>query len=743
MKQILQSPRTGEITVTHVPAPRVAPGCVLVRVMASLVSAGTERASSEFAARTILGKAAARPDLVREIVSKARRDGIISTIDAVRNRLDQPSGLGYSSAGSVVAVGEGVTDISPGDLVACAGTGFAVHAETALVPRLLVAKVPAGEHIPFEQACFATVGSVALHGLRVADVRLGETVAVIGLGLLGQLTIQLLRAAGCRALGFDPDPARAALARKLGALVAVSAGDQFIDCVRDYSRSRGADSVLITAETSSDEPVNLAAEISRDRGVVVAVGTVGMAIERKLYFEKELSFRVSRSYGPGRYDPEYEQKGRDYPVGYVRWTENRNMEAFLELLAAGKVDVEALITHRIPIEHAVMAYEVITGKAQKPFLGIVITYSGAAPVDDRPVLRVAPRSAARSAPRISIGFLGAGAFAMQILLPTIKQVGNTKLVAVCAATGVHSSHASKKFGFAHCTTDEHDVLCRTDVNTIVIATRHHLHARQVIEAMRAGKHVLCEKPLCLTEHELAEIIRVRILEVADDTVLMVGFNRRFAPMLVRIKEFVSQIREPISMHYRINAGYVPRAHWVNDPEQGGGRILGEVCHFVDLLSFLAGSVPGRVIARAFPNPGQYSGDNLNITMEFRNGSQGIITYLANGDRSVSKERLELFGGGSCAIMDDFRRLELHAHGQIKTSTARWKKDKGHLGEWRAFTSSVLHRTPPPISFTEIVASTLATQAAEASARSGEPITLDLAGFMARATAGMAVSSPGM
>ena len=743
MKQLLQSSRTGEITVADVPAPRVAPGCLLVRVMASLVSAGTERTSSEFAARTILGKAVARPDLVREVVRKAQRDGIVSTIEAVRNRLDQPTGIGYSSAGSVITVGEGVTDILPGDFVACAGVGFAMHAETALVPRLLVAKVRAGDNISAEQACFATVGSVALHGLRVADVRLGETVAVIGLGLLGQLTIQLLQAAGCQVLGFDPDPTRAALAKKLGALVAVSAPDEFRDCIRDYSRSRGADSVLITAETSSDEPVNLAAQICRDRGVVVAVGTVGMAIERKLYFEKELSFRVSRSYGPGRYDPEYEQKGRDYPLGYVRWTENRNMEAFLELLVAGKIDVAALITHRFPIEHAAMAYEVIAGKAQKPFLGIVITYSGAGHSVNHPVLPVTPRPASTFAQRVSLGFLGAGMFAMETLLPVIKQVGNAELVSVCAGTGVRSHHAAKKFGFAHCTSNEHDVLCRTDLNTVVITTRHHLHARQVIEAMRAGKHVFCEKPLCLTEEELAEIVGIRMHEVADETILMVGFNRRFAPMVIRVKEFVSQIREPISIHYRINAGFLARSHWVNDPEQGGGRILGEVCHFVDLLSFLSGSIPARVIAKAFPNPGQYSGDNVNVTIEFQNGSQGIITYLANGDTSVSKERLELFGGGSCAIMDDFRRLELHGHGRVERSTARWKKDKGHLSEWRVFTSSILRQTAPPISFAEIVASTLATQAAEKSARSGEPITLDIAGFMNQASASASASAIGL
>lgn len=732
MKQVLQHARTGEITVEEVPAPQLLPGCVLVRVAVSVVSAGTERASAEFARKSLLQKAQSRPDLVREVLHKVQRDGIVSTIQAVRSRLDQPQVPGYSSAGTVIAVGEGVTDLQPGDRVACAGAGYAVHAEIASVPRLLLARIPArdaaaGEDVPFDEAAFATLGAVALHGIRTAEAGLGDLVAVVGLGLLGQLTVQLLKAAGCRVLGMDIDASRAHLAQHVGADAVASSAADFRDLCLEASHGHGADSVLITAETSSSDPVNLAGAIARDRAIVVAVGTVGMDIERKAYYEKELDFRISRSYGPGRYDAAYEQKGRDYPIGYVRWTETRNMEAFLALLAAGKISIAPLITHRFPIDDAQHAYELITGKSRGSFLGIVIQYSDAV-CDSRTLTLVpsaSPPSEGSPIACISVGLLGAGVFATGTLIPAMKASATTTLIAVCAATGSHAKAAGRKFGSRYCTTDESRLIHDRGINTVVIATRHHLHSSQVLAALAAGKHVFCEKPLCLSEDELRSIIRAYLgITSSRRPVLMVGFNRRFAPMVAGLKAFLEPVSAPLALHYRINAGPLPLDHWVNDPEQGGGRILGEVCHFVDLLMFLAGSPIVEVEARAIGDAGRYAGSNILASLRFANGSEGTLHYLASGDRSFSKERIEVFGGGSVAVLDDFRRLELARHGGKQTIHSRWRQDKGHRVEWSAFAESVLQQKEAPIRFEDLVCSTLATLRIAESAASGTRLTVD-------------------
>ena len=496
MKQVLQQARTGQIEVTDVPAPQLLPGCVLVRMAASLVSAGTERASCEFARKNLLQKAQARPDLVREVIGKVRRDGMLSAIVAVRSRLDQPNALGYSSSGTVIEVGDGVTDLHVGDRVACAGANHAVHAEFGCIPRLLAARIDPESAVSFEDAAFTTLGAVALHGVRTAEVKLGDVVAVIGLGLLGQLTVQILRAAGCRVLGMDLAPERADLALRLGADDVTISRDGLRDLCLHHSNGHGADAVLITAETPSNEPVDTAGEIARDRGVVVAVGTVGMDIQRRLYFEKELDFRVSRSYGPGRYDSAYEQKGREYPIGYVRWTETRNMEAFLQLLSQGKLDVKSLITHRFQIDRAEDAYDLITGRVGQPFLGVLITYPEQREAS-REIQLVGKGSSLILArgKSMAIGILGAGNFSMSTLLPVIKRIRGADMLGVCAASGSHARHAAEKFGFQYCTTDERRILDDPNVNTILIATRHHLHGPQVVAALEAGKHIFCEKPL--------------------------------------------------------------------------------------------------------------------------------------------------------------------------------------------------------------------------------------------------------
>ena len=731
MKQVLQHARTGDIAVTEVPAPRLLPGCVLVRIAASLVSAGTERASSEFAGKNLFQKAKARPDLVSEVFNKVRRDGLLSAVSAVRSRLDQPGTPGYSSAGTIVGVGEGVTDLRVGDRVACAGAGYAIHAELACVPRLLVARIPSESTVSLDEAAFTTVGAVALHGIRTAEVKLGDLVAVIGLGLLGQLTVQMLKAAGCRVLGMDLVSSRAQVALGLGADSVSTSADEFRDLCSQFSGANGVDEVLITAETPSSSPVNLAAELARDRAVIVAVGTVGMEIQRKLYYEKELDFRISRSYGPGRYDTAYEQKGRDYPIGHVRWTETRNMEAFLQLLAAGKLDVEALITHRFPVDNARRAYELISGQSEESSLGVLITYPEdlEGPKENRRLELVKSSIAAASGEAsLAIGLLGAGSFAMGTLVPAMKQTNGVQLIGVCAANGPHSRHAGKKFGFDYCATDEQQIIADPNVNTIVVATRHHLHASQVLAARKAAKHVFCEKPLCLTEDELSEIVHA-YSDSATGPLLMVGFNRRFAPMATRMKSFLDEIHDPLALHYRVNAGAIPRDHWVQDPEQGGGRILGEVCHFVDFLTFMAGTPPIEVQTRALANSGQYADDNIVIALQFANGSQGTISYLANGDRTYSKERLEVFGGAAVAVLDDFRRLDLVRHGRKQVFRSRLRQDKGHRGEWQAFAEAILSGGESPISLEDIVSTTLSTLRIVDSRASGQPVPVNSAAFM--------------
>ncbi|HTS04223.1 MAG TPA: bi-domain-containing oxidoreductase [Candidatus Eisenbacteria bacterium] len=731
MKQVLQRARTGEITVEEVPAPQLRPGCVLVSVAASVVSAGTERASAEFARKGLLQKALSRPDLVKEVLTKVQRDGLLSAIHAVRTRLDQPQTPGYSSAGTVLAVGEGVTDIQPGDRVACAGAGIAVHAEIACIPRLLLARIPAREsnedRVSFDEAAFATLGAVALHGIRTSETRLGDLVAVIGLGLLGQLAVQLLKAAGCKVVGMDIDPARVDVAHRLGADTVASSSSAFQQLCLEASSGAGVDAVLITAETPSSEPVNLAGAIARDRAVVVAVGTVGMDIGRKSYYEKELDFRISRSYGPGRYDSAYEQKGRDYPIGYVRWTETRNMETFLDLLAQRKIDVGSLITHRFPVGRAQSAYDLITGRSTEPFLGVLIQYPGVRDLSASLNLISRPRDvehAQRRESEIRVGLLGAGGFATSTLIPAMQASKSTSLISVCAATGSNARHAARKFGFQQSTTDELEIFQGAEINAVVIATRNHLHAKQTIAAIEHKRHVFCEKPLCLTEEELAAVIQAYTQSDTPRPLLMVGFNRRFAPMISQMKSFLVQISEPLALNYRINAGYLAPDHWMNDPEQGGGRVLGEVCHFVDLLMFLAQSPIVEVTGRWIGNSPRYTGGNALFSLRFANGSEGTISYLANGDRSFSKERIEVFGGGSTAVVEDFRRLELVRNGRKRTIRSRWRQDKGHLTEWEAFASAVQRGAASPIPFEEIVLSTMATLCAQKSLATGTPVTVN-------------------
>lgn len=715
MKQLIQSASTGELTLLEVPAPDTPRGGILVRTQASLVSAGTERSMVAFAEKSLLQKARSRPDLVQQTIEKARRDGILDTIDTVRNRLEQPMALGYSAAGTVLEAGP-ESGFRAGDRVACAGAGIASHAQIIAVPRNLALRLP--DEVSFEDGAFCTVGAIALHGIRLATPQLGEVTVVIGLGLLGQLAVQMLRAAGCVVLGTDPQGSRAELAMSLGAQWAGTDTAELAARVATHSSGRGADAVFIAADTQSNQPVELAAEVARSRGTVISIGNVGIDLPRKPYFEKELEFRVSRSYGPGRYDDDYEKKGQDYPADYVRWTENRNMQAFAAMIASGSVRIAPLITHRFDIEQGLAAYDVVLGRTNEPSLGVMLHY-GAEPDLSRRI-HVAPAATAvpEKAGSVNVGVLGAGLFANGTLIPAMQKTEGVRLVAISSAGGVSARAAADRFGFAWCATSNEELLHDAAINTVAIITRPDLHTRQVVAALGAGKHVFVEKPLCLTAEELGEITDAY---GAAGRMLMVGYNRRFAPFVVELHESLRNVAEPLMLTCRVNAGFIPPQHWVHDPAQGGGRLRGEGCHFIDLLIHLAADRVARVRTVALPDSGRYRGDNFQVTLEFRNGSIGVVTYIANGSRSFGKESIEAFGGGLSARLDDYRSLQIQHGSRTTRRTAHLRQDKGHRAEWQAITQHLTAGAPAPIPFEEIVHSTQATLAAWESLNRGEAV----------------------
>ena len=733
MKQVLQNLRTGETIVAEVPAPSPKPGTALVRTAASLVSAGTERMLVEFAGKSLLGKARSRPDLARQALEKARREGLLTTIEAALNRLEQPLPLGYSSSGVIVSLGEGLSGFTLGDRVACAGGGYAVHAEYAVVPRNLLAVLPS--NVDFESAAFTTLGAIALHGFRLADAQLGERVAVIGLGLLGLLATGIANAAGCRVLGVDIDPYRVNLAQAMGGVGVVRSDAE--EAARVFSAGRGVDAVLICADTSSADPVELAGLIARDRARVVAIGAVGQTLPRKVYYEKELFFVNSRSYGPGRYDKNYEEGGHDYPLGYVRWTEGRNLEAFVELLANGRLDVKPLISHCFPIEQAEQAYRLITGRSREAYLGVLLTYGEAS---ERSPSEITADSASPSpvehsfeavrtpikVDRVRLGVLGAGNFATAVMLPALKKTSGIDLIGIASGAGLSAQHAAARYGFRYATSDEQRILEDSEINTVAVLTRHDLHARLVLAALSKGKNVFCEKPLALNldeleqmEHFITERTQMQRAEEASAApLLMVGFNRRFAPLAQRLAEFLQGRQEPLVALYRVNAGYLPLSHWLHDAKQGGGRIVGEACHFIDFLTFLVGQPPTTVLAQGLPDMGRYREDNVIIHLSFPDGSLGSVAYLANGDKSFPKERLEVYCGGRVGVLEDFRSLELVKDGRRKSLSSRLRQDKGHRGEWQAFVRSLLEAGTPPIPYEHLFGVSRASLAALQSLRSG-------------------------
>lgn len=713
MKQLLQNLKNGQTTVEDVPMPTPREGQALVKVYASLVSAGTERMLVEFAEKNLVGKARSRPDLVKQVLDKAKREGLAPTVQAAFNRLDQPMPLGYSSAGVIVALGKNMRGFRVGQRVACAGLNYAVHAEYNVVPRNLLTPIPKG--VDFESASFTTLVSIAMQGFRLAEPQVGENVAVIGMGLLGLLTAQIAAAAGCRVLGVDVDSAKLRLASSLGLAGAARQGAEA--AAQTFTSNRGFDAVIICAATTSNDPVELAGVIARDRGRVVATGAVGLTIPRKVYYEKELSFINSRSYGPGRYDPSYEENGVDYPLGYVRWTEGRNMESALQLVADGKLKIQPLISHRFPIEQAADAYEVITGKKKETFLGVVLTYDEKK--EERGKKVEFPSVATRPPSPVTLGVLGAGAFANAVLLPAIKKAGDISLVGIASAGGMHAQISGKKFGFQYATSVDDEIINDPNINTVAILTRHDSHADLVVKALKAGKNVFVEKPLATTPEQLAKIVKQ--LPITNYQ-LLTGFNRRFSPLAQSLSSFLFPRAEPLHVHYRINAGYIPLNHWTQDEILGGGRIIGEGCHFIDFITFLVGAAPVSVTAHALPDNGKYREDNVSMTFAFPDGSIGVVDYLANGDKSFPKERVEVFSAGAVAVLDDFRRLETIRDGKRKEE--RKAQDKGWTDEWKAFAKSIREGGTPPIPYEQLIGVTNATFAAVESLRKeGEKVTI--------------------
>ncbi|HEX2994324.1 MAG TPA: bi-domain-containing oxidoreductase, partial [Anaerolineales bacterium] len=698
MKQLIQNSKNGKSTVEDVPVPTPHDGQALIKVEASLVSAGTERTFVEFAEKSLVGKARSRPDLVKQVIDKARREGVMNALQTAFNRLDQPMAPGYSTAGTIVALGKNMDEFKVGQRVACAGSGYASHAEYNVVPRNLLTPLP--DEVDFESAAFTTLSAIALHGFRLAEPQIGENLAIIGMGLLGLLAGQIATAAGCNVLGIDVDPARLDLAASLG-LRAV-ARDQAVDSAVAFTANRGFDAILICADTPSNDPVELAAAIARDRARVVATGAVGLTFPRKIYYEKELSFINSRSYGPGRYDSNYEEQGHDYPIGYVRWTEGRNFVTVVDLMAKGQLKVKSLITHRFPIEQAAEAYEVITRKKKEKFLGVLLTYPEGERKEERRI--VFPTIANRKSSVVNLGVLGAGMFANSALLPAIQKAGGIELVGIASSGGLHAQHSGKKFGFQYATSDDNEIINDPNVNTVAILTRHDTHADLVVKALQAGKHVFVEKPLAVNSEQLA-VISKQLLNT-DHCILTTGFNRRFAPLAQTLSSFFLGRTEPMHVHYRVNAGLIPLNHWTQNPEVGGGRIIGEGCHFVDFITFLIGAAPVSVSAHALPNNGKYRDDNASMTFTFPDGSLGVVDYLANGDKSFPKERVEVFCGGRIAVLNDFVSLQMVKDGKKKEE--RKTQNKGWVDEWKVFAKAIREDGAPPIPYEQLIGVTQAT-----------------------------------
>lgn len=690
MKQILQSLRSGITEVAVVPVPGVRRGQLLIQTSRTLVSAGTERMLVEFGKAGWIEKARQQPDKVRMVLDKIKTDGLVPTVEAVFNKLDQPLTLGYCNVGRVTKVGAGETAFEVGDRVVSNGK----HAEVVSVPFNLCAKVP--DAVSDEEAAFAVLGAIALQGIRLVQPTLGETVVVTGLGLVGLMTVQLLRAHGCRVLGLDFDPGKLELARQFGAeVVDLAAGQDPVATAMTYSRGRGVDAVIVTAATKSSEPMHQAALMCRKRGRIVLVGVTGLELSRDDFFKKELTFQVSASYGPGRYDTNYEEKGQDYPVGFVRWTEQRNFEAVLDMMSDGRMDVKPLISHRFKIGEAEKAYELVGGSG--PSLGILLEYPCVQLTHEECTVQLAaPRGFATSqGSKAVVSFIGSGNYATAVLIPAFKETG-ARLRSVVSSAGVSGVHAGRKFGFEETTTDTDRPFADSETNAIVVTTRHDSHGHFVKQALQSAKHVFVEKPLCLTLEELAEI-ESRFASMASPPIVMVGFNRRFAPQVQRIKQLLRGATGPKAFVMIVNAGAITAEHWTQDKEVGGGRIVGEACHFIDLLRFLAG-VP--ITSWQHQSMDSATQDTVTLSLNFADGSIGTIHYFANGSKSFPKERLEVFASGRVLQLDNFRKLTGFGWPGFSKLNL-WRQNKGQKACAQAFVDAIQMGQQQPIPVAEI------------------------------------------
>lgn len=715
MKQLIQNFKTGKLYVDEVPLPSISEGMVLVENQYSLISSGTEKSTVKVAKANLLGKAKQRPDLVAQVMQNMKKEGLAATLNKVKTKLDSLKALGYSTAGTVLASLDSNGNFQPGDRVACAGQDYASHAEVVAVPQNLCATIP--DNVSFEQASFTTLGAIALQGVRQAAPLVGEKICVIGLGLLGQLTGQLLKANGCDVIGIDLSERMIALANEISVHKALHRNDpNLLSICENFTNGHGFDSIIITAAAPTNDPIILSTELCRKKGKIIVVGAVKMDVPRDPYFyRKELELKISCSYGPGRYDSNYEELGNDYPFAYVRWTEQRNMEAFLGMLSKGLINVDPLISHTFGIEQAEKAYEIVLGRNPQPHIGILLKYE---PNDKKTHTSIQIKNEAIK--KINVGFIGAGSFAQNYLIPNVKSFG-ASLDTVVTSKGITSKNVGDKFGFNNCSAEAKDVTGKDEINTVFIATPHSSHADLAIESLRSKKNVFVEKPMAISEEELRRIIEVK---EKNNYPLMVGFNRRFAPVSQEIKRLLGETAEPMVINIRVNAGFIPKDHWTQIPEIGAGRIIGEMCHFIDLMQYFTGSQPIKVFAECISSNNEIikQDDNIGILIKFNDGSIGNLTYIANGDKALPKEHIEISNAGNTGVINDFRNGIFYSNNKSKNIKL---SGKGHLQEVQAFLNSLKEGKDSPIEFHSLCLTTLTTFKIIDSLKTGLPQVIEI------------------
>ncbi len=735
--------------LAEVPLPLCSSNNVLVKNIASLISIGTERSIIELGQKSLLGKAKVRPDLVKRFMDKAKKEGFVKTFKEALGRLDNPTPLGYSSAGIVVEVGDNVHKFSPGDRVACIGAGYATHAELIIVPENLCCEIPLrkrqrtvtqksdknhSDYVTFEEASFGMLGIIAMHGIRCAKLTSGELVAVIGLGLLGLLSVQILKAYGYKIIGIDIDQKKVDIAKTLGVDCVFTSEEDFINCIERATDGYGADAVIITAATKSDAPVNTAVDVVKYRGRIVIVGVADIHPLRNEMWHKEVEIIASKGGGPGTLDPFYENKGIDYPFGYMRWTENRNLEEFLRLMAEGRINVKPMISHRFKIEQAETVYKDMLDNKGGPYIGVVFEYpetDNRSWVAGNRTIKIQKHIDHNLSPissNISLGIIGAGLFGKALLLPALKGISGIRFHTISTSSSASTYHTGNKYCFENCTTNYKEVLDNPDINAVVILTPHRLHAKMVTEALEAGKHVLVEKPLCINEEELKEIISTYQSLITNNRspILMVGYNRRFSPHTIRSVEYLKNRQDPLVINYRVNAGFVPSEHWVHSEEEGGSRVIGEICHFVDMMQCLTGSNPIRVYAERISgnNRTSLNSDNVVITLKFEDGSVGSIIYSASGDKTFPKEQVEIFSEGHTIVIKNFRETDFYNSGKrknFKTSNL----NVGHKEELQYFFDVVTGKSDLRLTIEEIFNSTLTVFKINEALEKGMPIEITM------------------